>query len=88
MPSLKYLVEQAEIPGISIATFGKGDGVQTEVQGTRKTGEDDEKINTETVFEAASLSKPVFAYIVIKLAERGIIDLKKSLCEFKGGSRT
>lgn len=32
-----------------------------------------------TIFEAASLSKPVFAYIVLKMAEHGELDLDKPL---------
>ncbi len=33
----------------------------------------------KSVFQAASLSKPIFAYIVLKMAERGEIDLDKPL---------
>lgn len=35
-----------------------------------------------TVFQAASLSKPVFAYIVLKMADRGEIDLDKPLFQY------
>jgi CubicO group peptidase (beta-lactamase class C family) len=34
-----------------------------------------------TIFEAASLSKPVFAYIVLRLADRGEFDLDRPLFE-------
>jgi len=32
-------------------------------------------VGSDTVFEAASTSKPVFAYAVMKLCERGLMDL-------------
>jgi CubicO group peptidase (beta-lactamase class C family) len=38
-------------------------------------------VTGETVFEAASLSKPVFAYAVMRLVERGEFDLDEPLAE-------
>ena len=35
-----------------------------------------------TVFQAASLSKPIFAYIVLKMVDRGEIDLDTPVCEY------
>ncbi|MBN1587900.1 MAG: beta-lactamase family protein, partial [Pirellulales bacterium] len=37
---------------------------------------------TDTLFEACSMSKPVFAYAVLKLAEQGRLDLDKPLVEY------
>ena len=39
-------------------------------------------VNNNTVFRAASLSKPVFAYLVVKLAEEGIVELDKPLYKY------
>lgn len=37
------------------------------------------KVSNETLFEAASLSKPLFAYFVMKQVEKGVFDLDKPL---------
>ncbi len=39
-------------------------------------------VTTEAVFPAASLSKPVFAYAVLKLCEQGALALDRSLSEY------
>jgi CubicO group peptidase (beta-lactamase class C family) len=39
-------------------------------------------VNENTLFEAASITKPVFAFAVQRLAERGIIDLDKPLYQY------
>jgi CubicO group peptidase (beta-lactamase class C family) len=39
-------------------------------------------VTTETMFEAASVSKPVFAYVVLKLCESGILDLDTPLTKY------
>ncbi|MBV1883056.1 MAG: beta-lactamase family protein [Pseudomonadales bacterium] len=43
------------------------------------------KINEHTVYKAASLGKPIFAYIVVSLAQQKKIDLDKPLYLYRGG---
>src|SRR6266699_426718 len=39
-------------------------------------------VDDATMFEAASMSKPVFAYAVLKLCERGVLDLDTPLTHY------
>lgn len=41
-----------------------------------------EPVTRETLFEACSITKIVFAFLVNKMADRGEIDLDKPLCEY------
>ena len=74
------LLELATVPGMSIATVRGGD-VTVEGFGVRRAGTED-KVGGDTAFEAASLSKPVFAAIVMQLAAEEVIDLNKPLAEY------
>jgi len=69
------------IPGVSLALIKDGKLVYHKTYGVRNaiTGE---KVDDNTLFEAASITKPVFAYAVERLAERGVINLDKPLYEY------
>jgi CubicO group peptidase (beta-lactamase class C family) len=41
-----------------------------------------EPVDNDTIFEAASMSKPVFAYAVIKLCEKGVMNLDTPLTKY------
>lgn len=81
---LPELMKKAEVPGLSIALIRKG-----AVVWQRGFGVKDSKTNTpvtkDTVFEAASLSKPVFAYAVLKFVDAGKFDLDKPLNQYLPG---
>lgn len=66
------------IPGVSLALIKDGQLVYHKTYGVRNTMTGD-KVDSNTLFEAASITKPVFAFAVQRLAERGIIDLDKPL---------
>lgn len=75
---LEKQMDSLRIPGISIAIINDGKIVYHRALGvanvrTRKT------VDQNSIFEAASLSKPVFAYFVLKMAEKDIIDLDRPL---------
>ena len=69
--TMPTVLELASVPGMAIATV-QGENVWVEAEGVRRAGTDD-KVTSATVFEAASLSKPVFAHDPggQTLAERG-----------------
>ena len=75
------LMKKGGVPGLSIALIGGGKTTWLHGFGVRnaKTGE---PVNVETVFEAASLSKPVFAYGVLKLVEQGKLGLDVPLTSY------
>lgn len=69
------------VPGVAVAVVEEGELAWEGAFGVRSARQKD-KVNAETVFEAASLSKPVFAYAVLLLAERGVIDLDTPLTTY------
>lgn len=86
MKWLKQLAEESHIPAISIASTSslqKG-AIDTQAEGVLDTS-GQTQVGESSVFEAASLTKPVFAYIVLKLAEQGLLNLDQPLyqiCDF------
>jgi CubicO group peptidase (beta-lactamase class C family) len=72
------VMKEAHVPGLQIAVIrdGKivwhqGFGVKNATTGT--------PVTDETIFEAASLTKPLFAYYIMKLVDQGVIDLDKPI---------
>jgi len=78
---IPQLMRQAKVPGLQIALIRHGKTVWHQNFGVRniKTGQ---PVTDETIFEAASLTKPFFAYYVMKLAEQGVINLDKPLFSY------
>jgi CubicO group peptidase (beta-lactamase class C family) len=75
------LMARANVPSLSIALIDDGKiawGGSFGVKNT-KTGA---KVDDRTVFQAASLSKVVFAYGVLKLVDRGKLDLDTPLSKY------
>jgi CubicO group peptidase (beta-lactamase class C family) len=65
------------VPGMAVAVIDR-DGVSANGFGVRRAGAD-ESVDGDTVFEAASLSKSVFAYAVMQLVAAGKLDLDRPL---------
>jgi CubicO group peptidase (beta-lactamase class C family) len=78
---LPRLIQAAEIPGASMAVIRDGKVAWVGAAGVIAPGST-VPVRTDTVFRAASLTKPVFAYIVLRLADRGMIDLDAPLAGY------
>ena len=74
------LMEAADVHGFTIAVAEHGELVWSTAYGMASV-ELDRAATTETIFEAASLGKVVFALITLSLADRGVIDLDERLAD-------
>lgn len=75
------LMKVAHVHGLAVTVFNNNNPVYQKTFGYKNTLTK-ELINNETNFYGASLSKPVFAVMVMQLVEKGIIDLDKPLQEY------
>jgi CubicO group peptidase (beta-lactamase class C family) len=75
------LLKDGAVPGLSVALIRDGKTYWVHGFGVRnaKSGQ---PVVDETIFEAASLSKPVFAYGVLKLVDQGKLDLDTPLSKY------
>ena len=69
------------VPGVSLAVIRHGETASLPTFGTKNVKTHD-PITTDTIFEAASLSKPVFAYGVLKLVDQGKLGLDVPLSTY------
>ena len=75
------LMTETAVPGVSIALVKDAKLVWRRGFGV-KDNASKEPVDDDTVFEAASVSKTVFAYAVMKLGEKGVIDLDTPLTKY------
>lgn len=71
----------AGIPGAQLLQ-GTGDAVTLYCAGTTRNDADGKAVDAQTVFQAASLSKVVGAYVALRLADAGVIDLDTPLWQY------
>ena len=78
---LKIQMDSLNIPALSIALINDGQLVYHRAWGvadldTRKP------VNDSSLFEAASLSKPLFSFFVMKMVEKGLLNLDTPLYQY------
>ena len=78
---IQQLLTENRVPAVSIAVVRKGKIVEVMALGVRNvtTGT---PVDADTVFSAASLSKPVFAYAVMQLVDAGLLSLDAPLASY------
>src|ERR1700680_179106 len=72
------LLKESDVPGLTIALIRDGRLVWSGAFGLANA-DTKKRVTPNTVFEAASLSKPVFAYAVLKLVDEGKLILDTPL---------
>jgi CubicO group peptidase (beta-lactamase class C family) len=75
------LMEKAGVPGLSIAVIRDGKTAWAGSFGVRSTATKD-PVTENTLFNVGSLSKPVFAYGVLKLVDAGKLKLDEPLAPY------
>ena len=75
------VLKKARVPGLSIALIANGQLVLEHGFGVKsvRTGA---PVTTETVFEAASLTKPLFAYLALLAVDSRLLDLDVPLVTY------
>lgn len=75
------LMNELNVPGLSVALI-----TNNKISYSKSFGLADantkQAVSENTMFEACSMSKPVFAYLVLKLVEQGKLDLDKPLYHY------
>src|SRR5438552_3645344 len=78
---LPRFMDLVYLPGISIAVVDKDVVVWSRVVGSAN-GKTGRPLAENATFEAASMSKPIFAYVVMKLVDEKMLDLDRPLVEY------
>jgi len=78
---IPLLMESGGVPGMAVAITSDTGLVWSRGFGVR-SAETGDPVPENSVFEAASLSKPVFAYAVLRLVDQGVLDLDTPISEY------
>lgn len=78
---IRKVADSVHMPGVSLAFISKGKVVYLKQYGYANI-EAKQKVNRRTIFEACSMSKPVFAYFVMKMADKKVIQLDTPLYQY------
>ena len=79
--TVNRLMHEAGVTGVCLGIVN-GDTVACVRGYGKKDQSRNGRLDTSACFCAASLSKPLFAYLVLQLVDKGVIDLDKPLCRY------
>ena len=79
---LPRLMRIAGVPGAAIAVVDRGKLAWSRSFGVKNilTGD---PVREDTLFEAASMTKPVSAWVAMRLADEGLLDLDRPLVRYR-----
>ncbi|MCW3466080.1 serine hydrolase [Chitinophaga nivalis] len=80
--AIEKMMEISNVPGVSLAIIDNNRVAYYSGYGYRKLSEKT-RVDSNTVFEAASLSKSFLVYAAFKLVEAGKLDLDKPMYEYR-----
>src|SRR5687768_11322034 len=72
-------------PGVSLAVVDGWEVVWAAGLGVCEAGQP-RPVTTETLFQAASISKPTFALLVLRLVAEGVLDLDRDIADYLAGA--
>jgi len=79
--SIQVLMDSAGVTGLAVSVLNGNEVVYQKAFGCANSSSQD-SLETTMVYSGASFSKAVFGYLMVQLAEEGIIDLDKPLQEY------
>lgn len=79
--TIQVLMNNANVQGLAIAIFNNNEPVYKKTFGYKRI-DTKEPVKTNTNIYGASLSKPVFSVLVLKLVEEGVLNLDKPLQDY------
>jgi CubicO group peptidase (beta-lactamase class C family) len=77
---LQRLLQDGRVPGLSIAVIRNREIADISTAGVRNASTA-AAVDADTILEAASLSKPIFAYAVLRLVDAGVLSLDTRLAD-------
>ena len=78
---IRELMQRLRVPGVAVALIREARLAETKCFGVRDRASG-APVDEATIFSAQSMSKPVFAYRVMKLCEQGVLDLDAPLTKY------
>lgn len=81
LKQLPEMMEWANVPGLAVAALKDGKLSWAQGFGVIKAGESN-AVTADTLFAAASLSKPVLAYAILRMRDEELIDIDRPLWNY------
>lgn len=75
-PTIEEILQQNKVPALGIGVIDDGEVAGIHVYGERKKGQ---PANSETIFKVASLTKPIVAFVTLKLIDEDKLELDEPL---------